>query len=114
MDRPAKLARLNNFRRKLPHVTAKALEAVLRTVKEEGVPELHDRDQMREARDLENHVATPYGPIMQSVEVITKSCRTQTLPIAHPFALLWASVETSPRRQALLADRVLALSLIHI
>ena len=64
MDRPSKLIRLNQFRRKLPHITAQALEAVLVSVKKDGVPDLDKRSQMREARNLENNAHAPYGTIM--------------------------------------------------
>ena len=74
MDRPAKLARLNRFRRKLPFASAVALQEVLRAVQDDGIPELHNIDHLRQARDLENPAPTPYGPIMQFVEVIHLHC----------------------------------------
>ncbi len=76
MDRQRKLRRLNTFRRKLPFASAVALQEVMRAVQDEGIPELHSRDHMRQARDLENSDPTPYGPIMQFVEVITRSGST--------------------------------------
>ena len=95
MDRPSKLIRLNQFRRKLPHITAQALEAVLVTVKKDGVPDLDKRSQMREARNLENNAHTPYGTIMQTVTVTTNTGSTHEVPVANPFALLWTSVDGS-------------------
>ena len=106
MDRPSKLIRLNQFRRQLPHITAQALEAVLVTVKKDGVPDLDKRSQMREARNLENNAHTPYGTIMQTVTVTTNTGSTHEVPVANPFALLWASVDGSPKLKALLLERL--------
>ena len=47
MERNAKLQKLNHFRRKLPHMSATGLEAVLAAVKDEGMPEVTDRLSMR-------------------------------------------------------------------
>ena len=106
MDRPSKLIRLNQFRRQLPHITAQALEAVLVTVKKDGVPDLDKRSQMREARNLENNAHTPYGTIMQTVTVTTNTGSTHEVPVANPFALLWTSVDGSPNLKALLLERL--------
>lgn len=105
MERPAKLRKLNQFRRKLPHISANALDAVLATVAQEGIPDLHHRDAMREARDLENKTDTPFGPILQSVDVINTDGNTQAMPVAHPFALLWTSLTTSKGLRMLFQEK---------
>ena len=38
-DRPTKLRKLNDFRRRLPHCTASALAAILADIKEHGLPD---------------------------------------------------------------------------
>ena len=45
--RAAKLRKLDEFRRRLPHVSQSALHAVLKAVELEGVPELCNRWQMQ-------------------------------------------------------------------
>ena len=92
MDRPTKLRKLNALRRHLPHVTASALSAVLLAVQLHGVPDLHDRNQLREARNLQPYAATPFGPIVQPMEVLSKTDATKQIPVANPFALLWTVV----------------------
>jgi hypothetical protein len=91
-DRPTKLRKLNAFRRQLPHVTASALGAILAAVATHGLPDLHTRDDLRQARDLQAAAVTPYGPILQTVEVQSKDDTPKQLTIAHPFALLWTAV----------------------
>ena len=87
MERRAKLQKLNQFRRKLPHITASALAAVLGAVRDDGLPDLADRDSMREARDLESMAPGPYGPILQHVDAHTKDGHTKQVPIPNPFCL---------------------------
>ena len=60
-DRAAKLRKLNAFRRKLPHCSASALGAILKEIKQHGVPEgATSRDAFRDARDLQNQTKTPF------------------------------------------------------
>ena len=107
MERAAKLQKLNTFRRILPHVTASALDAILAAVKKFGIPELSDRDSMREAMNMESMSnATPFGPILQYISLITKDGEPKQLPIAHPFALLWNSVASSANLRKFFKDRL--------
>ena len=93
MDRKTKLRKLNTFRRKLPHVTASALSAILIAVASYGVPEgSSQRGALRAGRDLEITEDTPYGPILQTFNVLTKADVPKQLPFAHPFASLWTAV----------------------
>jgi len=87
-DRSAKLRKLNDFRRRLPHCTASALSAILADVRETGIPD-GDRNAMRNARDLQNSEPTPFGPVLQTLTVFDNDDEEQKLTIAHPFALLW-------------------------
>ena len=67
MDRPAKLRKLEDFKRKVPALSASALAGVLQEVRESGLPDLVQRKHVREAtiKTLEKHDA--YGPIMKSI-----------------------------------------------
>ena len=96
-DRSAKLGKLNDFRRRLPHCTASALSAILADIKANGIPEgSTDRGALRYARDLQNADVTPLGAVLQTVTVFDKDDKEQQLTIAHPMALLWkASSECS-------------------
>ena len=107
MSRQCKQRKLNERRRSWPHVSAAALEAILKSCREEGVPEGNlDRNELRAARDLQNNEATPYGPISSSMEVVDKDGNTLSIPIANPFALLWMSVTVAAPWAAFLEDRL--------
>jgi len=106
MDRAAKLRKLNTFRRNLPHVTASALAAILAAVALEGVPDVHGRMAMQEARDMQSEAATPYGPILRKVQVIAKSGGYKQMSAASPFASLWTAVTACANFRAFFQSRL--------
>ena len=72
-ERSAKLLKLNDFRRRLPHCTASALASILADVRKNGIPEgSTSRGAFREARDLQNSQMTPFGPVLQSVPILAR------------------------------------------
>lgn len=93
--RAAKLRRLNEFRRSKPHCTASALAAILADVRDNGLPEVIDRNSMRAARDAVTTTVGQYGPILQSFTCIDAEEEPTSIPIASPFASLAAAVEES-------------------
>ena len=107
MERGSKLRKLNEFRRKLPHVTASALAAVLVAVQLHGVPDIHDRTGLREARDLQSYATTPFGPIMQTITVRLTTNEEKQLYVANPFAMLWTAVSDCVPFAALFKNRLL-------
>ena len=89
-DRATKLRKLNQMRRRLPQCSASALAAILEEVKRHGVPEGPvDRRAFRDARNDECSAHTPYGLVVQTVDVVCTDDELQEVPIAHPMALLW-------------------------
>jgi hypothetical protein len=108
MERKAKLRRLNEVRRSLPHVTAQALSAVLMVVQREGVPDAHNRSQMMHARNLQLEELTPYGPIIQTVKLVLKSGGASDMFIAHPLASLWSAVNTCSKFRDFFQERLVA------
>ena len=90
-----RLAHLERFRRKVPHLSASALSAVIAEGKLSGLPDLHDRRSIREARDAVLDDVTPYGPVYQSADVTESSGQPrQTLQFIHPLALLYVLLST--------------------
>ena len=106
MDRSAKLQKLNHFRRKLPHISVSALAAVVQAIRDEGPPELADRGNIRKARDDQCKSNGPFGPILQHCRVISKAGGELLIPIAHPFAMLHASMLASPSLQKLFGTKL--------
>ena len=64
-DRAAKLRKLDDFRRRLPHCTASALSEILADIKVNGIPEGGtSRHRLKDARDKQNSENTHFGPIL--------------------------------------------------
>ena len=105
-DRATKLRKLNCFRRKLPHQSASALAATLDLIEQEGLPELHSRKDLRNARNLVCNDETPFGPILQDMEVIDKNDVRRQVGFAHPFAMLWSAVTLSQSFKLFLEERL--------
>ena len=101
-ERSATLRRINDFRRSKAHCSASALAQILKDIKDNGVPELTDRRDFREARDLVVTAEGHYGPILQSIECVANEGPARHIPIASPFAVLHSAVTESDSFRALL------------
>ena len=66
--RERKLRRLDQLRRSVPYVSASALSKILDAAVD-GIPEIHHRGAIREARSLIMHDATPYGPLSNKLRI---------------------------------------------
>ena len=107
MSRQCKQTKLNTRRRSWPHVSARALGAILRACREEGVPEGNlGRDELRFARDLQNNESTPVGPFASCMTVVCNDGNPLLIPVANPHALLWMSVNVAAPWAAFLEDRL--------
>ena len=88
-ERPAKLARLTNMRRGLPFMTASAMAALLKDVKESGLPSVCGRKDIRASRTEAIALASgPFGPLIQSIQVIGKSGKPMSIDIISPVAFV--------------------------
>ena len=67
MDRPAKLARVEQLRRSKPACSASALSAIMQDIAKNGLPPMTDMRSLKDARDSVMNSETPYGPILQCV-----------------------------------------------
>ena len=86
----ALLDELESFRRRLPHVSHSALSAILDEVQRSGVPEMHSRRHVRNARELIFDRATPYGHLHQDRLVAAADGGPPVhMQFAHPLALIW-------------------------
>ena len=68
-ERASKLRKLENFRRSIPFVSAAGLSAILQEVDKVGVPELHQRKHLQEARDAKVMQHESYGPMIGDMKV---------------------------------------------
>ena len=94
-SRANKLRKLDMFRRKLPHMSASALAAVLKVVEDEGIPEVHNRKTLQEARDSVNDAPTPFGPIHREVQMHAVGGGLEAINLTNPFALIWTALKPS-------------------
>ena len=102
MDQSAKLRRLDQFRRSVPDVSASALESILREA-QRNMPDLSNRCQMRQARDMQVTENTEYGPLLIPLKVELLDGRMQDFNIINPFAQLHIASKRCPGFAKLLA-----------
>ena len=107
-ERKRKLLELEDFRRRVPHVTASALSVVIKELKRTGLPELDGRADIRAARDLRLQEPTPYGPISTTMEMVRAfpGQDPETLHVAHPIAFLWKAYKECDPFAAFLKRRL--------
>ena len=106
-NRAAKLQKLNHFRRKLPHVSVRALGAIATAIAEEGAPDgLQNRNALRAARDSICKKTGPYGPILDHASLSGKEGEMISIALANSFAMLYAALDKSANMRALFQDRL--------
>ena len=125
-SRATKLQKLDCLRRSCPYVSQVALEALLKKVKEEGVPEVSHSKAMKEATRHYLSSMDAYGKLLMQVQVATVDGNTKPIWIANVLSLLagayrqggaWAAMlqrvhgqrpssYTTPWRLLLYADEV--------
>ena len=59
-------------------------KVILKTIQRQGLPEHFSRQSQARARKTACSEVTPYGPLVQQVEIDNLS-----VPIQHPLAMLW-------------------------
>lgn len=72
-ERAAKLRRLECLRRSNPHISASALSELIADIEKHGLPDLHNRKHVKEARDATLSQHTAYGPLLCTASVVDKS-----------------------------------------
>ena len=75
-SRPEKIRKLQHLRKAIPYTSKTALEAILKHVKDEGLPELVDRKAMREANRAIIHQCSGDRPLLQTAELTTHDQKT--------------------------------------
>ena len=105
--RASKLPKPNDFRRRLPHISANALAEVVADIQRNGIPQGgHSRGLLRAARDQQCKHVGPYGAILVHCTLVGQAGDGINIAFANPFALLHEGV--SPNLQKLFASNVLS------
>ena len=101
-ERHTKLARLQSLRDRLPFLSHSALHAILSIAKNEQLPEISSRRDLRQARDEISTILTPYGTICQTVNLRRSDGSDLAIDIQNPFAMLHHACSHSPQLSALI------------
>ena len=109
MERASKLRKLESARRKLPFASASACSAWINEIKCD--PSLlegpSDRKHFREARDdLVLKQMTPFGPLLQTVQMTKADESSMDLFVAHPWALLDFCISKCGRLKAFMLKQL--------
>ena len=85
-------------------VSRRGLDALLRTVKREGLPSAFSRATQYRARKDVCSTMTPYGKLVQEVELDVGNGREITVGFQHPWAMLYHATRTSSDVSDLIAS----------
>ena len=85
MERQQKLRKLSKMRAALPYMSQRAMASMLQYAKEEEIPPATRREDIREARDAMAKIATPFGPLHQTIQVGDR----HVIEVAAHAAVLW-------------------------
>ena len=91
LDRVSKLRKLNDFRRKVPFVSQRALTTIFEDVRVNGLPELIHRHDMQESSDLVLSDHAEYGDLMTKVTMVGIE-GPETGMLVNPLSYLHAAV----------------------
>ena len=87
----AKLRKLNDIRRKLPHMTASAMSALLDECTHHGIPELHSRHDMGKSTQAEIARHASYGTLLPNTILVDKQGAEANMLMINPLSLLQAA-----------------------
>ena len=103
-SRPTKLRKLDDLRRRNPHVTQAALHSILKDVEKHGLPDLSSRQNMTEARAMLANTETRYGPLIQNIEVEMDDHSIKPILVLNVFAFLSHTFNACAAWRKLLVD----------
>ena len=80
--------------------------AVLKAVREHGLPKNINRQALKRARVGALPTNTPVGALWSEVELVLKGGKVLRIPAVNPIALLWATIQRCPAYAAFLHDKL--------
>ena len=94
-SRQERLDALNNLRSRVPHLSQRALSALLQIARNEQLPRDYNRSVIRAARDQLINNLTPYGRIHQTCKVQLAAGGDLEIELQNPQAMLFELVRSS-------------------
>eukprot|EP00959_Pyramimonas_sp_CCMP1952_P428234 8969229-Pyramimonas_sp.AAC.1 len=101
MGRAAKLRRISEIPRQLPHASTVALAAFTKLDNTSEIPDACSTADIRAAGDQHAFQNTPYGPVMCTVHIENTKGKRIAVDIADPVPYWYALGKRSRRRCAL-------------
>ena len=93
--RDERLIALNALRSRVPHLSQRALSAILQIARTEELPRDSRRDTIRAARDQLIQKETPYGRVHQTAVVPLASGGDLNIELPNPQAMLFEIVRSN-------------------
>lgn len=75
------------------YVSQSGIVALLRSVKERGLPEAISRPSLKRAREKAMMQQTPLGPLYSTVALACEDNETIHVPVVNPLPLLWVTLQ---------------------
>ena len=95
-SRAEKLAKVGRLRSRLPYMTHTALVAVLAAARQEQLPEVSRREDIRLARTIIAHAQTPYGQVHVKIEIPRAIGDPLLVEVCSPWPMLHLVCSKSP------------------
>ena len=89
MEPAKKVARPSCIQARLPFISGRALSTLLELAKHEDLPQATSRASLREARDKEVRIETPYGALHQHICIEGEGGKQIDIEVQHPLSMLW-------------------------
>ena len=106
-ERPAKLARLQSLRDRLPYISQSALAVILKIAKDEELPHVWGRSDFRFARNATANTTTPNSTLCSPIKLPRKDGGPPiTVKVQSPFAMLYHSCSVSRSLSGLMRQSV--------
>ena len=88
MEPARKAARPSCIQARLPFISSRALSTLLELAKHEEMPQATSRASLRQARDKDVQVQTPYGELHQHIRIDDGGGKEIGVEVQHPWAML--------------------------
>eukprot|EP00438_Fugacium_kawagutii_P011637 Skav222051 [mRNA] locus=scaffold1020:518662:520062:+ [translate_table: standard] len=75
------------------YVSQSGIVALLRSVKEHGLPEAISRPSLKRSREKAMMQQTPLGPLYTTIALACEDNETIHVPVANPLPLLWVTLQ---------------------
>ena len=93
MDRASKRQKTVRLRNLLPHCSASAFAAFCAAAKRGELPTISTRKEVRDARDDNVDVTTPFGPLLTKLEITSASGKAIIYDGVHPLSYLYCAAQ---------------------